>query len=255
MKIVNLNINNAFTLAEVLITLGIIGVVAALTIPTLVNNYQKTQYVTGLQKAYTEWNQALIQIAEDKGCVGDLECTGLFDVDSTQESFGNELVKYFKVAKNCESSDGGPTIAGCFADPIGSGYDGSAQGSGMDDSSYYRFITADGMAFWIRDWNTYNSNCVENYSLNKTYNLTQVCGEIYIDVNGLKGPNNTGRDIFYFLITNGKGPLLYPVGGADDSAHTRWRDDSGNLQTCYPNNPDGMACAARVIEEGWKMNY
>ncbi len=43
-----------FTLAEVLITLGIIGVVAALTIPTLVNNYQKKTYVTGLQRAYAQ---------------------------------------------------------------------------------------------------------------------------------------------------------------------------------------------------------
>lgn len=41
---------NAFTLAEVLITLGIIGVVAALTIPTLVNNYRKKQFETGLKK-------------------------------------------------------------------------------------------------------------------------------------------------------------------------------------------------------------
>jgi len=41
-----------FTLAEVLITLGIIGVVASLTIPTLMANYQKVQYVTGLKRAY-----------------------------------------------------------------------------------------------------------------------------------------------------------------------------------------------------------
>ena len=36
----------AFTLAEILITLGIIGVVAAMTIPTLITNYQKKQTVT-----------------------------------------------------------------------------------------------------------------------------------------------------------------------------------------------------------------
>ena len=45
--------NFAFTLAEVLITLAIIGVVAAMTIPTLINNYQKKQTVTQLKKAYT----------------------------------------------------------------------------------------------------------------------------------------------------------------------------------------------------------
>ena len=46
----------AFTLAEVLITLGIIGVVAALTLPTLISNYKKQTYVTGLQKAYSVLN-------------------------------------------------------------------------------------------------------------------------------------------------------------------------------------------------------
>ena len=44
--------NKGFTLAEVLITLGIIGIVAAMTLPTLVNNYKKQIYVVGLKKAY-----------------------------------------------------------------------------------------------------------------------------------------------------------------------------------------------------------
>ncbi len=49
----------AFTLAEVLITLGIIGVVAAMTIPTLTSNYRKHEAVTKLKKAYTTVNQAI----------------------------------------------------------------------------------------------------------------------------------------------------------------------------------------------------
>ncbi|MBS5801473.1 MAG: type II secretion system protein [Brachyspira sp.] len=47
------NTIKAFTLAEVLITLGIIGVVAAMTLPTLINSYKKQQTVTHLQKVYT----------------------------------------------------------------------------------------------------------------------------------------------------------------------------------------------------------
>lgn len=47
-----------FTLAEVLITLGIIGVVAALTIPSFLSNYQKRVLTTQLQKAYSEISQA-----------------------------------------------------------------------------------------------------------------------------------------------------------------------------------------------------
>ena len=47
----------AFTLAEVLITLGIIGIVAAMTLPTLIGKYQKKQTVTQLKKSYTEISQ------------------------------------------------------------------------------------------------------------------------------------------------------------------------------------------------------
>ena len=44
----------AFTLAEVLVTLGIIGVVSAMTVPTLMQNYQRQSYVTQLHKVYNE---------------------------------------------------------------------------------------------------------------------------------------------------------------------------------------------------------
>ena len=48
---------NGFTLAEVLITLGIIGVVAAITLPTVIQNYQKQVLVTQLKKMYATWNE------------------------------------------------------------------------------------------------------------------------------------------------------------------------------------------------------
>ncbi|MCQ2789045.1 MAG: type II secretion system GspH family protein [bacterium] len=50
---------NAFTLAEVLITLGIIGVVAAMTVPTLVGQTGEQEYKTGLKKAVSTINQAV----------------------------------------------------------------------------------------------------------------------------------------------------------------------------------------------------
>ena len=63
----------AFTLAEVLITLGIIGVVAALTIPTLVNNYRKKQFETGLKKEYSVLLQALDMYKQDKTPINHLQ--------------------------------------------------------------------------------------------------------------------------------------------------------------------------------------
>jgi len=53
---------NGFTLAEVLITLVIVGVVAAMTIPTLINNTKQKQYIVAWRKAFSEFSQALLLV-------------------------------------------------------------------------------------------------------------------------------------------------------------------------------------------------
>ena len=60
-------LKNGFTLAEVLITLGIIGVVAALTIPTLIGNYQKKEVAVRLQKMYNTIQNAISQAELENG--------------------------------------------------------------------------------------------------------------------------------------------------------------------------------------------
>lgn len=240
----------AFTLAEVLITLGIIGVVAAMTIPTLMNSYQKNVYVTALKKAYATTNQALTQMAADAGCAGDLTCTGFFSSTNSNQTVGDAFAKYFKVLKNCGDYSTTSTL-GCFSNDVNYNYDGSDPNSGWDHVNY-RFVALDGTAYMFY---SYADNCaVGTYSNHTTNNLNRVCGDLYIDVNGVKGPNFLGRDIFYFFITNGKGPLIYPIGGVD-SALGHWADASGNPTSCYPSFPVGYNCAARIIEEGWQMNY
>ena len=61
--------NNGFTLAEVLVTLGIIGVVSAMTVPTLMQNYQRQSYVTQLHKVYNEVSQAMVQYQNDRNAL------------------------------------------------------------------------------------------------------------------------------------------------------------------------------------------
>lgn len=252
----------AFTLAEVLITLGIIGVVAALTIPNVIANYQKTEYVTRLKKAYAITNQALKQMAADSGCIDDLKCTGVFDssVADPQNTLGDALVKYFNVSKNCKRG----TNQHCWPDITNRYYDGTYTGtnSTYDDYGGYKFVTTDGTLFYIEN---YKNNCITDgtngstdYSTSRTGNMKQTCGYMTIDVNGLKKPNAWGRDTFTFFITNGKGAMLYPYGGADDKYNGNegrwWQDGSGNPIECT-NSKDGRYCTGRVVEEGWQMNY
>lgn len=235
----------AFTLAEVLITLGIIGIVAEMTIPSLISDYKKTVYVTQLKKAYTTFNQAMYQMLANSGCIDQLSCLGL----TTNQNFGDEIVKYFKVLKNCGSTKG----EGCMASKINYNYDGtSALTQDLDNYSFlnfYSFVALDGTSYAIESWN----NCASGFS-GKTY-ISKVCSWVYIDVNGpSNGPNYYGRDLYAYFITNGKGPILYPYGGMEWQGlrgYIYWRTDG----YCQTGNTDGTACAGRIMEDGWSMKY
>ena len=72
-----------FTLAEVLITLSILGVVAAISIPNIIQQYQKRVTVTKLQKVYSELNKAVTNIKLLTGCQT-LTCAGLGDIESKE---------------------------------------------------------------------------------------------------------------------------------------------------------------------------
>ena len=86
------SLKSAFTLAEVLVTLGIIGVVSAMTVPTLIQNHQRKTYVVQLHKFYNEMSQALLQYQTDKNAVN-LKEAGL----NSNAAIGDLIKKYFKV--------------------------------------------------------------------------------------------------------------------------------------------------------------
>lgn len=245
--------NLAFTLAEVLITMAVIGVIAVITIPILINSYQKTQYVTALQKMYSQFNSALIRLTDDYNCQGDLKCTGLFKSTSNALTIGTEIVKYYKVAKNCDTQ----ANQGCMSNSVSPNFDGSGTAANFDSGNWgtgphYRFITIDGGSMDIVFDQTVD-NCSQNKSGGATGNLTETCTWVKFDVNGpSEGPNFQGRDIFTFWLSNGKGPLLYPQGGRDDANSGWWNSGSGG---CGINNNGGYKCAARIMEEGWQMKY
>ena len=83
-----------FTLAEVLVTLGIIGVVSAMTVPSLVQNYQRQSYVTQLHKVYNELQQAFVQVVTENNAI-DLREAGL----GTQTNIKPFLQNHFKVVQ------------------------------------------------------------------------------------------------------------------------------------------------------------
>ncbi len=247
----------AFTLAEVLITLGIIGVVAAMTMPALISNYQKTVYVNRLKKSVSVIENGFKMILADDG-VDKLTDTGLFSTFSfigggaVNLKFAAYMDKYFKVIDN-------NTV-----DLKNYKYLNSV-GPGSNPRS--NFILEDGSYFMFNSlYNTPTSLSEENCKKVKELggNFCEFAIEqLYIDVNGSKRPNEFGRDLFQFMVSN-DGRLI-PYGSKDAALFEEqveissnlhyWRNSAADSGCNMKKRGTGSGCAARVIENGWKMDY
>ena len=161
-----MNGKKAFTLAEVLITLGIIGVVAAMTMPTLMNATQGAQYRTAYKKALSVLSQAVVlNIALDDYDLS--QATG-----EQTDGTSNSLYNLFKNRMNVVSTNNGQ------------GWGTSTNGAfGTANSNNFTFYFNDGMAFTIPKA---AGNCQDITSGNGTPS-TNCTGAI--DVNGAKNPN------------------------------------------------------------------
>lgn len=92
-----------FTLAEVLITLGIIGVVAALTMPGMIINHQKKVVAESVKKAYSELNQVLYMAQNDHGMISDWKYRKADELDKWVQTYFEPYVKVINSGK-CQFS-------------------------------------------------------------------------------------------------------------------------------------------------------
>lgn len=255
----NRNKLTAFTLAEVLITIGIIGVVAASTIPTLISNYQKQEYVSKFKKTYTVLNQAFMQYAVDQGCPGNLECTGLFSDTTTNkanewQSFFNN---YLKIANDCGTGDG------CFTTYENCLNISPCTVATDSDGGYYKVMLMDGQSIGIQTFTDAGLNCHVYYNYDVAGSLKNTCAFIIIDTNGLNGPNKVGRDYFaensLYLTSE---HFVVPAFGSRDWVNVTYNPSFAWSDTTLPAfycgteaDSVGYGCASRIIEEGWEMKY
>ncbi|MBQ8458739.1 type II secretion system protein [bacterium] len=156
-----------FTLAEILITLGVIGVVAAMTIPNLISNYQKKQYYAGFMKARTLIENA-VRSYEDEGLP---PCDNIVGMGCFIEYLPNvlkgEMISNSNALENYKLK---------FLNGDETGYEEEY------NPDFHRiFVTVDGIMYW--------------YSSSDDL--------IYVDINGINNkPNTFGRDVFQFEISN-----------------------------------------------------
>lgn len=237
----------AFTLAEVLITLGIIGIVASMTIPTLMANQQRQQFATALAHFVSDFNNGLGLMKTDAGCV-DLACTGIWNSAGNDTLWSNlKATGRLKLIKDCGIAAGG----GCFASTT-KDLNGNTKATSLDDNTTIaKGILTNGMSIAV--WGA-GTNCVETGWGSGA--LSEMCGPMYVDVNGLKPPNTVGRDIFSLRITNRGGASPFGIMTYSTAGH-HWNDNSSGY-ACDPTNyptGNGLTCAGRIQEKGWVMDY
>lgn len=212
----------AFTLAEVLVTLMIIGVIAAITIPSLVQNTHDNQNVAGFLKAYSVLSQAIDRMKIDYGPVG-------FGAKwNNEEEIEKGLRQYLNIIKFCRIGE-----SGCFAKKGAVRYL-NGNNATNDYLTTRTFITADGFAYSFSTlYGSYNSKGLSQED------LANCMGRFMVDVNGPKGPNVVGRDIFFLALVKGKG--IVPAGAGNNAADCKM-------------NSLGEHCAAYVLKEK-KIRY
>ena len=217
-----------FTLAEVLVTLGIIGVVAAMTMPTLISNHQKTVYVTQLKKVYTELSQAAKRAINDNNAVSLDETRFNSNVVGASSNF---LKTYFNVVQDCDTS-----LTPCFAESY-KYIDGSSFGIAYEPEAVVSLASGASIAIFINAIGR-DLNYLENHG-----NFSML-----VDVNGASRPNIVGRDMFYVqLYSDGKVAEHYDTGNVDLDSY---------FELCISGSSVyGEGCFSKIVADGWKMDY
>ena len=182
-----------FTLAEVLITLGIIGIVAAMTIPTLIAKYQEKEIVSKLKKSYSTIQQAFQLAKLDNGEIS--QWSNKTDPIEVSKDWINVLRPYLKIVKVCTSPEENTCFTSDHASISGSNDRWNVVGLWGSTVSIVSFVLSDGSAMRLA---MYSPKCTyggENGTL---------CGNLYVDLNGNAKPNVLGKDSFGFSVLRDK---------------------------------------------------
>lgn len=223
-----------FALAEVLFTLGIIGIVAALTIPSMITNHQKKQTAIKLKQTYSLMQQA-IKMAEND--------TGIESKDweyNDSKSFCDTYLKnYLNVIKEYNAQESADIDIYCNNGEICSTYGQFKKAQ--------KLILSNGVLLAPGPMTSTTTD-------GKQYNATT----IIVDINGLKRPNKFGRDVFMFNIDYTKGIIPYGIvavynleeGTKDISLSRDELMNGDNERSCKQK---GLFCAAIIMMDNWEI--
>ena len=225
-----------FTLAEVLITLGILGAIAAMTLPSVTANVMESQLKTAFKTSHNTISDKLdaAMALED---VNDIRELKAFQQASI-EDFYRELGKYLNFTK----VEGEHTVFALN--------EGATQVATWPEANTKQIHTKAFM--YVEDF-TENANAGGAAIRAAGGTLLRRNAIVWLDVNGYTKPNRLGYDVYKFYL--GQDGRLYPVGGADVSLFESagasettmsWEGSSEDFKC--DKSVQGMGCAGRLAE-------
>ena len=211
-----------FTLSEVLITLVVIGIIAAITVMILITDIQEKATVQRVKQAYSMLSQAYGMILKDEGSPDEWGMQGMYD-DISHKILAKKFIPYMKVQTDCTDMTSAEAIKNCYRN--------------LNTQTHSAFKTINGLVFQFRAW---NKNCSSTYG-----KVKNVCGHINVDINGNKNPNVMGRDLFDFYFTKDE---IYPIGtNGDHISFYKYCTNTKKFGSAYDSYVNGMGCTAWVI--------
>ena len=209
----------AFTLAEVLITLGIIGVVAAMTMPALIGNYKKQETVSRLKKAYTILNQAYKQAQVVNGEPVNWDDPYTIGIEKYFQTY---WYPYLQINKMCSTyQECGYTNSFPWIKQDGNRYDLAL----ISSSTRRVLILPDGILVQIVL--STGDETLPDYQMN-------------VDINGAGKPNKLGKDVFKFKWDGISGIVAFGNDKTEDVIDSSCKSS-------------GLYCAAKIIKDGWEI--
>ena len=226
---------NGFTLAEVLITLGIIGIVAAMTLPTLIAKYEKKQTAVRVKKIYSELTQAIRLSEAENGNFEDWSVEeGLdYTVEGTRIFINKYIRPYFHNLKECGEGSDDKNL--CGTAPV--------SGSGV------QYITNNGTALSMVVTKQGKIHVLVDINLRRKSLFSQ------------QNMSSMGKDVFYFDTDNYTGRLM-PSGWTKNLTREMTLNGyniAGYRYSCkkLKTNEDDVytdyrhACTSLLMIDGW----
>lgn len=211
-----------FTLSETLVTLGIIGVVAAMTIPNLLSNWQAKHVSTKLKATHSILVRAMRMAEEEYGEIESWELDNYSAVSSAK--IFNNIKPFLKVLQDCGDRDvNSHCISKTYKRLNGVPHDS------YGNSYVHPFVLLNGTSVFAHS--RINENGLKGQII-----------VFFTDINGPKPPNVWGRDLFAFAYNNG---FLYPYGSKQIYYWENY---------CKNKHSAGFGCAYYVMEYE-KMDY